>query len=162
MRHRLHALWRHLTTENASPRQLSASVFVGILLGVIPLYGIQTPIVLLVAQVFRLNKLTAVAASQISIPPFAPFLIAGGIALGQWLRFGTVHRLDLSQARDFVSSLALFSGEVPSLFLSCLLGDTIIGLVLGALGALITYRIARRRQPSEPCSQSDARSAEAP
>ncbi|MCA9494280.1 MAG: DUF2062 domain-containing protein [Myxococcales bacterium] len=128
----------HLRYEHSSPGRLAASVFLGLFLGIVPLYGVQTPLCLLVATGLRLNRLTVVGAAQISNPLFAPFLIAAGIALGDWLRYGRLHELDLDQARG-LTGLWWLGGEVTDLFLSCLLGDTLIAVVVGVLGAAATY-----------------------
>ena len=146
MRNRLKALWTSIKQENATPGRLAASVFTGIFLGVVPLYGIQTVLCIAVAVLFRLNKLTVLAAAQISLPMFAPFLIVGGIAIGEFVRFGRVRIPDLAEGQTFLEELWLFGGEVPDLFLSCLVGDTILGFVLGVLAAGITYRLASRSQ----------------
>ncbi|MEZ4317045.1 MAG: DUF2062 domain-containing protein [Myxococcota bacterium] len=146
MRKRLHALWSHLKNENSSPERLAASVFTGVFLGVVPLYGIQTAICLGVAWLFRLNKLTVIAAAQISLPIFAPFLIAAGIAIGEFVRFGTIRAPDLAEGRTFVENLWLLGGDVPDLFVSCFVGDTLLGLVLGVLGAAVAWWVARARQ----------------
>lgn len=145
MRKRLYTLWQHLRTEHTSPARVGFAVFVGVWLGVIPLYGVQTPICIAVAQLLRLNKLTVVLAANISNPLFAPFLVAAGIAIGEYLRFGTVAAPDLGQATSFLAQLALFSGELPSLFVSCLIGDTLLGLVLGVVLGLVAWRVASRR-----------------
>lgn len=147
MRNRLQAVWQHLKTENTSPARLAASVFTGLFLGVVPLYGIQTGLCLFVAWLFRLNKLTVIGAAQISFPIFAPFLVSAGIVIGEFVRFGELRPIDLEQAQSFLSGLALFSGKFPDLFLSCLIGDTILGAVLGILGAAVAYRVASREGP---------------
>ncbi|MCO4747463.1 MAG: DUF2062 domain-containing protein [Proteobacteria bacterium] len=150
MRKRLHALWEHIKTEHTSPERVGVAVFVGVLLGVIPLYGIQTPICLAVAQLTKLNKATVVVAANISNPLIAPFLIAAGIAIGEYLRFGELHAPDLGKATTFIEQLALLSGEVPDLFLSCLIGDTLLGLVLGVVFGLAAYRVALNRSATDP------------
>lgn len=148
MRQRLAALWSHLRTEHTAPGRLAAAVFVGINLGLWPIYGIQTPICLLVAWALRLNKLTVVVAANISNPLFAPLLVSAGIVLGEWLRFGRLRPLDWQTGASFLTNLSLFAGEIPDLYASCFLGDAVIGLVLGAALAGVAYRVASRRGPS--------------
>lgn len=142
MRARLRVVWQNLKRENASPAKLAASAFTGTFLGVVPLYGIQTGLCLFVAWLFRLNKLTVLSTAQISLPMFAPFLIGGGIVIGELVRFGRLKSFDLTEARDFITSLSLFRGQVPDLFISCLVGDVILGFVLGLIAAAIAYRVA--------------------
>ena len=154
MRNRLHALWKHVREENSSPPRLAASVFTGVFLGVVPLYGIQTLLCIAVAFLFRLNKLTVLAAAQISLPMFAPFLIAAGIVIGEFVRFGTVRAPSLAEGRTFLEELYLFGGEVPDLFLSCFIGDTILGFVLGTIAAGLTYWYASRASRSDAAEGS--------
>lgn len=135
---RLKAFLAHLRGEHSSPGRLSAAVFVGLFLGIVPFYGLQTPLCLVIATALRLNRLTVVGAAQVSNPLFAPFLIAAGIALGDALRYGRLHAPDLDQARG-LGGLWWLGSEAADLFLSCLLGDTLIALVVGALGAAATY-----------------------
>lgn len=145
MRQRLHALWHHLRTEHTAPPRLAAAVFLGVMIGVQPIYGVHTPLCIAAARLLRLNTLTVILAANISNPLVAPLLVAGGIALGEWVRFGHVRPLDLAEARGFLHGLSLFAGEIPGLWWSCVVGDTLIGLVVGAIGAAAAYRIALAR-----------------
>ncbi|MBX2800185.1 MAG: DUF2062 domain-containing protein [Myxococcales bacterium] len=145
MRQRLHALWVAIKEEHSSPERIAAAVFVGINLGVWPVYGIQTVLCLAAASVLRLNKLTVILAAHISNPLFAPFLVAGGIVIGEWIRFGTLRSLSLEEARDFLSVLSIFAGEVPSLFVSCFVGSLVLGLAIAVPAAGVTYLVARNR-----------------
>lgn len=144
MRRRLRALVHHLKSEHTEPARLGWAVGLGVFVGVLPLYGLHTALCLLLAVVLRLNKATMVLASNVSIPLVAPFLVAAGIGLGEWLRFGEVRPLSLDSARTFLGALQLARGELPDLFLSCLLGDAVLGAVLGGLGGLGVWWWARR------------------
>ena len=154
MRQRIRALWQHLRSEHTSPPRLAAAVFLGVMVGVEPIYGIQTPICIGLARVLRLNTLTVVLAANISNPLVAPFLVAGGIALGEWVRFGVVRPFDVAEAKGFLHGLSLFAGEIPSLWWSCVVGDTLIGLVIGAIGALVAYRVASGRREAGEIGQA--------
>ena len=145
MRERLHALWQHLRREHTAPGRLAAAVFLGVNVGVWPIYGVQTPLCLVLAQLLRLNKLTVVLAANISNPLFAPILVAIGIGIGEWIRFGTLTRPDLQQASGFLDGLSLFAGEVPRLYVSCFVGSIVLGILLGGVLATVTYFVAARR-----------------
>lgn len=60
----------------------SLSVALGVFIGLSPLWGFQTIIVLFLAFIFRLNKLIAFAFSNISLPPLIPFIIYGSLKIG--------------------------------------------------------------------------------
>lgn len=150
MRNRIRLYWQQLRAESNSPRELAAAVFVGVFLGVVPLYGIQTGICLLTAWVFRLNKLTVLAAAQVSNPFFAPFLLAGGVAVGEWMRFGTVRVPTWEEGAAAVDWTALFTGGLSDIVISCFLGSVVIGALLGGATAAVVYGVARRG--TEPTS----------
>jgi uncharacterized protein (DUF2062 family) len=145
VRRRLAALLHHLRTEHTEPARLGWAVALGLFVGVLPLYGLHLVLCVALALVLGLNKATIVLASQISLPVFAPVLVAGGITLGEWLRYGHHRPVGLADARDFLGGVALLAGALPDRFLSCLLGDALIGVALGALGGVLTWGWARRR-----------------
>lgn len=68
--------------SDESPFQKAKAVALGVFVGISPLWGLQTVLVLLFARVFRLNKLIAFLFSNISIPPLIPFIIYGSYQLG--------------------------------------------------------------------------------
>lgn len=145
MRRRLHELVRHLVAEHASPPRLGLAVGLGLFIGTLPLYGFHLVLCLVVAWALGLNKVTTYLAANISNPLVAPVLVAAGIVIGEALRFGTLRPLDLGDAQSFIHGLALLSGQVPDLFLSCLLGDAVLGAALGLVGGATTFLVARRR-----------------
>jgi glycosyltransferase involved in cell wall biosynthesis len=60
----------------------SLSIALGVFIGIAPLWGFQTIIVIALAIALRLNKVIAFASSNISIPPFIPFIIYGSLKVG--------------------------------------------------------------------------------
>jgi uncharacterized protein (DUF2062 family) len=144
VRRRLAALVHHLRTEHTEPARLGWAVGVGVFVGVLPLYGLHAVLSLAAAVLLGLNKATVVLASNVSLPIFAPVLVAAGIAIGEGLRFGRVHRISLDDARAVLASGALRA--LGDTFLSCLLGDAVLGAVLGAVAGIAVWRWALRRQ----------------
>jgi uncharacterized protein (DUF2062 family) len=132
-------------------------VFVGVFLGVVPLYGIQTGIILVAAWLFRLNKLTVLAAGQISMPFFAPFLIAGSIAIGEWMRFGRVRLPTEEEGWAALEWTAIFSGGLPDIVVSCFLGSFVLGALLGAVAAGVVYAVAVRDRRRAHARMDDRR-----
>ena len=68
---------------NTSPLRASLSLALGVLVGLSPFYGIHTVIVLALAFMLRLNRPLALIASSITLLPFVPLWIAGGILIGE-------------------------------------------------------------------------------
>ncbi|WP_238987224.1 DUF2062 domain-containing protein [Confluentibacter flavum] len=70
-----------------SPKKKALSIALGVFIGISPLWGFHTVIVIFLAIFFRLNKVIAFAFSNISIVPFIPFVLfislqVGNIILG--------------------------------------------------------------------------------
>jgi uncharacterized protein (DUF2062 family) len=150
---RLRALWtsfrtwlRSLLRAGLTPRDVGWAVAVGIFVGVLPVYGLHLPACVLLARQLKLNLVITYAAAQISNPVFAPFLVVGEIAVGELVRHGALRTVDEESAGRFDLSMVR---EAPDLFLSCLLGSLLFGLVLapllGALAsAIFRWRLNRR------------------
>lgn len=62
----------------------SLSVALGVFIGIAPLWGFQTVIILFLAYILRLNKLISFAFSNISIPPMIPFIIYASLSIGNF------------------------------------------------------------------------------
>lgn len=75
----------NITHSPESNLRMSLSVGLGVCCGILPAWGYQMWIALAVAQVTKLNKVLAVVASNISIPPMIPFILFGSYAIGCWL-----------------------------------------------------------------------------
>ncbi|SMC34626.1 DUF2062 domain-containing protein [Moheibacter sediminis] len=58
------------------------SVMLGVFIGLSPLWGFHTITVLSLAFALKLNKLIAFAFSNVSIPPFIPFIVFGSLQIG--------------------------------------------------------------------------------
>lgn len=58
------------------------SIALGVFIGIVPLWGLQTVTVFFLAYVLRLNKLIAFAFSNVSIPPAIPFIVLASLYLG--------------------------------------------------------------------------------
>ncbi len=74
-----------LLREKTTPRGLAQAGFLGVFLGTLPLLGIHTMVILLAAGFMNQNRIAAVAASQLCMPPFVPALC---IEVGHYLRHG--------------------------------------------------------------------------
>lgn len=94
------AAWARLRGGELTPARAAASVFVGVLVGTTPLYGLHFILVMAICLPLRLDVAVAYVASNVSLPIFAPFINMSEIQLGAWLRTGDFIHLD---KRDFAS-----------------------------------------------------------
>jgi glycosyltransferase involved in cell wall biosynthesis len=62
----------------------SAAIALGVFIGISPFWGFQTILLFTFAALFRLNKVIAYLASNVSFPPFIPFLIYGSLKMGSY------------------------------------------------------------------------------
>ncbi len=68
--------------SDGSNRTKAFSVALGVFIGFSPFWGFHTVLTISLAVLFKLNKVLAFVASNVSIPPFIPFIIAASLFLG--------------------------------------------------------------------------------
>jgi uncharacterized protein (DUF2062 family) len=71
--------------SNDSHEKKALSIALGVLIGLSPLWGFQTLIVIFLAVLFKLNKTIAFAFSNVSFPPFIPFVLYISLKIGHWV-----------------------------------------------------------------------------
>jgi uncharacterized protein (DUF2062 family) len=121
-----------LLKEGLDPGRAAAAVFLGIFIGIVPIYGFQTLTAVGVALLFRLNKPLTVAGTFISNPLLLPLIIFSSVELGCFLRNGSFQPLNLSalaNARPHINK---------EQFLIWVIGSVALGILLGGIGAAIT------------------------
>jgi uncharacterized protein (DUF2062 family) len=125
------AFLRRLSQEHASAGELAAAVGMGIFLGALPIIPFGMAVIVYVNQKLHLNKLAGVAASNLCVAPFVPFLCieTGHLMLHGhlWTDFNRVTLLRQIHLRAW----------------EWLLGSLVVGPVLGLAGALLTYVVVR-------------------
>jgi uncharacterized protein (DUF2062 family) len=146
LRRRLRALL-HLEDP---PWRIALALAVGVFISCTPFYFFQTLLALLVATLFRLNKVATVAGTWLNLPWFAPFVYAAS------LRVGTLIVPD----RDATSGEALVillrqPGDVSwneaaellrSVSAALLVGTTIVGVLAAAATYVVALRLIRARR----------------
>ena len=68
--------------SDGSNRIKAFSIALGVFVGFSPFWGFHTLIVISLSVLFKLNKVLAFFASNVSLPPFIPFIIAASLFLG--------------------------------------------------------------------------------
>lgn len=101
-----------------NPVQMGVAVGVGVFIGTTPLFGFHTPLAFLFAILLRLNFGFVWAGTQISIPPFAPFLAAASVEIDK----------------------VVFPNDTGNVLLEWLDGSLVLGAGLGLLiGSLTAF-----------------------
>ena len=62
----------------------SLSIALGVFIGIAPFWGFQSILALALAAIFKLNKAISFGFSNISFPPFIPFIIYGSLKMGSF------------------------------------------------------------------------------
>ncbi len=122
---------RNITKNEESNFKIAAAMSLGVVFGIVPIWGYQMIAVAAVAHLLRLNKVIALVFSNISIPPMIPFilygsLLSGAIVLGREsvVDFSTINFESVSQ--DLVQYI---------------LGASLLALVAGVVVFVVAYAI---------------------
>ena len=130
-----------LLQSDDSPRKKALSIALGIFIGISPLWGFHTIIVLFLAMLFKLNKVIAFGFSNISLPPFIPFLLYGSLKAGSFITGEKLTYTFESLVLHFEFMAHLNTYIIGSLSLS------IIGaIIFGLLSYIILTLLDRRKK----------------
>jgi uncharacterized protein (DUF2062 family) len=131
------SLWdtiRDIFSENAhQPARVAGAVGLGLFFGIAPIWGLQMIAAAAVAHRLRLNKAIALLATNISVPPVAPFIIYGATVLGHWMFTGKLLAVSPAQIRAHLSEFLW----------QWFIGSFVLATVVAAIGIFITYFAAR-------------------
>lgn len=131
---------REFFIEHAQqPGELSLAVGIGLFFGIVPIWGFQMIAAAAVAHRCRLNKAITLLASNISAPPFAPFIAYAGLVLGHWLFTGKIIHVSPSEVN---------MKSVLQYFWPWVFGSIALAVLAAVTGTLITYagaRLVRRK-----------------
>jgi len=142
---------RTLLRENASPAQLALAAAVGVFLGTLPLIACHTVVIILTATYFRLNKVAALAASQLCMPPVVPALC---IEAGYLLRHGRFLTEISLETIGYQALERLYEWLIGSLVLAPLMAGLIGGITLVLARLAARSMAGMRNVNSSPGSES--------
>ena len=120
-------------------RSLAAGFAVGVFFSFTPLVSLHMVLALIVAFVFRLNKVATIAGAWVNNPYTMPFVFYGCFRFGEWILGMRIP----SPSFESYTLKSLLKAAVPyaaPLFL----GTTVVGLAAAAVAYVVVYRIAVR------------------
>lgn len=140
-------MWREqIVAAHESAGNKAVSVGVGLFFGIVPIWGFQFALAILLAVFFKLNKFIVGLAAQISVPPMIPFILYASVKTGEFVLNEKV-QIDLSQ---------LLSIEALRGFYVYTIGAIVLSVVVGLAGIIITWIFLKlsgyKPQINEPVS----------
>ena len=133
--------FENILESGDSPLKKALSITLGVFIGIAPFWGFQTVLVLFLAYLLRLNKVIAFAFSNVSFPPFIPFIIYGSLEIGSFFVPRTTPVLG-----DATSTMAIIR---QNLF-QYITGSFILASVMSALFGAVGYIILTFFSPKSP------------
>lgn len=130
----------HVLASNYSNLRITLSVMLGIFLGIIPIWGYQMLAAYGLAHVFKLNKIIALVASNISIPPMLPLILYGSFVTGAWF-LGKSAKIDLGH---------ITFDTVKQDLIQYITGSFLLAIIAAISFGIITYlllSIFRKKKP---------------
>ena len=128
-----------LLKESLDPGRAAAAVFLGIFVGILPIYGFQLLVAVSLAIFFKLNKPLTVAGTFVNNPLLQPVIIVCSVELGYLLRSGSFRPFHLS---------ALSGPHVKEELLAWVMGSVALGLIVGGTGAAIAAVVVQLKAPA--------------
>lgn len=121
----------HVTHSPESNLRITAAIVLGVFMGIVPAWGYQMLTTLFLAHLLRLNKVIAIVAANISIPPMIPFLLYGSYATGCKV-LGEPVNLHLNE---------LSFANVKSVIEQYLIGSIIFAVVCSLVAGVISFAL---------------------
>lgn len=126
------------------PGKLGLGVGVGVFVGVSPFWGLHLGLAVLLATIFRLNRVLVYAAANVASLPaplviFLEFQLGHRLLRGEWmdLSLGQVASLrGVIQAESVVESLLSLSADF-------VVGGLVFGVIVGAVAGVATWLVSR-------------------
>ncbi|MCP4181538.1 MAG: DUF2062 domain-containing protein [bacterium] len=131
-----------LLRSKETPRSIALAIALGVFVGCFVPPGGHTVIVLLLAFIFKTDKILAFAATWIANPYTVPFLyptfcFVGSKIIGAGLSFKHIEKILLHAVDSF--SLTNFEAIGEELVISFLVGGLVFGIIFGLLSYFIIY-----------------------
>jgi uncharacterized protein (DUF2062 family)/trans-aconitate methyltransferase len=138
-RDRLRQFATALLKEGLDPGRAAAAVFLGIFVGIVPIYGFQTLVAVGLALLLKLNKPLTLASTFVNNPLLQPLIVVSSMELGYFLRDGSF--------RPFSPS-ALVGAHMKEELLAWGIGSVVLGVLAGGVGAVITAVVIHLKAPA--------------
>lgn len=135
-------VWRTYIHKPDEPTwKKSFSVGSGVFSGIVPLWGFQTGLAILISIVFKLNKPLTILSSNISVPPMIPVVIYASIGMGSLI---TIGKWEVKLPEQFSMDL------IYQDFTKYIVGAIVLAITSGLFATFITWiliMVLRKKKP---------------
>ena len=140
----LRRVYERFVKIRGRPREIALGFALGIFIGMTPTMGIQMPIAVFFAAIFKWSKISAVSGVWITNPFTAPFIYGSTYFVG-------AHLLGLKTALSLPAELTWrlvkeMLRNAPVILGALTVGGILIGLPLAVLGYYIAYMAVNKYQ----------------
>ncbi len=125
--------WKeNIVKSNEPPIKKASAIMLGLFIGISPLWGFHTILVITLAAVFKLNKAIAFLFSNVSIPPLIPFIIyasyqIGAVLMGKEID-ATLNIEEIKSGTDVFKSLGQY-----------VIGSFALAIIVSLISGVIAY-----------------------
>lgn len=139
MRFKLKTVFFRLLLKNSTPNGIALGAAIGAFIGVLPVYGLHTILVVIAAILIRpANKVAIFLGTNISLPPTVPFITWGGYELGRIILWGKFAPLTWSDFQDITFR------NILSHYKPLFIGSVILGIFCGTAVYFLTFFVVKR------------------
>jgi len=137
-------IYKSFVRIHDEPRNIALGFALGLFIGLAPIIGLQTVLVLFLATLFRWNKLAAILGVWITNPVTAPFIYWATYLTGAKI-FGLkkAQYIDPEQGITIISKIM---AKAPNVLWALILGGIILGIPVAVTGYYISYYTVSKYQ----------------
>ena len=127
--------FKAILSLDSHPGHISAGFAVGVFISFTPFFGLHTPMAVLIAFIFRLNKLTCITGAWVNTPLTVIPVLGISYKLGRVLLGRSPQELHIKHELSWQYALKLLDHHGSSL----LLGTSILGSLAAFVGYFLCY-----------------------
>ena len=129
---------KHEALTRKSPMEIASGIGIGFFIGMFPIQGIKTPVVILIGSIYKKANLLSLfsTSSIISLPPVVPFVYF----LDHWVGSKIMRKpliLTLQSFKNFNYRI------IKEIFISLFLGGFVLGISLGIISFFLSFLFLR-------------------
>ena len=130
-------IYETLVKIHGEPRNVALGFALGLFIGMAPIMGLQTLLVLFLATFLKWNKLSAAIGVWITNPLTAPFIYGMTYLTGaRIMGLNKARYVDPEQSITIISKIIT---KAPDVFFSLVIGGIILGIPIAIIGYYFSY-----------------------